>query len=131
MHTINIVVGDWSGDGHGKTKTYIFECSHSPKDVQVAYESGATREQHRIINTIATHYDDNVLTENHIATLKELEYDFEMLECFGEFSDDAKYLNTDEYVDIYWHIVKRGNPEITYNEIKGRNITIGGYGFFY
>ncbi len=132
MYTINIVVGDWSDDGHGKTETFVFECSHSPEDVQTAHTKGITAEQHKVIDTIAEEYEDQTLTEDHIRVLEEIGFDVAHMEFRNADSEfDEPYITNDEFVNLYWHIVKRGNTEITHSHKIAASITIGGYGFFY
>src|ERR1035441_1984697 len=41
-----IIVGDWSGDGHEKTKDYFLEVSHSKEKIVAAYE--ATRKVSKV-----------------------------------------------------------------------------------
>ena len=37
MHTINLVLGDWSHDGHGITDTVTIKCSHTSEQIKEAY----------------------------------------------------------------------------------------------
>lgn len=137
MHVINLVVGDWSGDGHSKTSTYTFETNLTPQAVKQYYQFGATKEQHFVINTIAKDYEDTKLNEDHIRVLRELDYPVDSMEwATDNQNDDEPYITEEEFVDLYWHIVSRGNPvlcPIVYKRVDdiNANINIGGYGFFY
>jgi len=37
-HTIDIIVGDWSDDGHGKTYKKTIICTHSGSEIKDAHE---------------------------------------------------------------------------------------------
>lgn len=137
MHVINLVVGDWSDDGHGKTSTYTYEVNIPQEDIQKYYTAGATPEQHKVINTIADDYEDTKLNDDHIKVLRELGYPVDSMEwATDNQNDDEPYITEEEFVDLYWHIVGNGLPKdvnLIYSEIEpiNANINIGGYGFFY
>ena len=132
MQIVNLVLGDWSNDGHGKTEVRSFYCSHSAAEIKAAYAIAITN--NRALKDIADDYEDAVLTDEHIDALTAISFPVDTMEWFGEDNqtdDESAYITKDEFVDLFWHLVKIGNSEITHTHV-GDNITvnIGGYGFF-
>lgn len=126
---VNLVVGDRWDDGHGKTATFTYEVTGAETLEEVA--------------------------EAHKAGCKELGIE---LDRFGEFpyceeyEDDSfpkeiaeklglsDYNDTDEemiglfpsaFSEVYIKIVQVARPDISFKEIKGQELDIGGYGLFY
>jgi hypothetical protein len=42
-HQYDIVIGDWSGDGHGQCDHFTFDCSHPEKEIHAAYRKAVEK----------------------------------------------------------------------------------------
>ncbi len=129
-HIINLVIGDWSKDGHNQTETVTISSNLSKKDVEKAFLNGLKKlgfepgeRHHRCYLPIAEDYEDNSLDES-VATV---------LEANGlnvsELTEDSG-LWTDGYLKIWFFVTKLGNPDFEYEIVDGADINIGGYGLF-
>ena len=131
MYTVNLIVGDWSDDGHGKVTMHSFITNLTPDQVRYCHSVGATPAQHVVLDTIASDYEDTVLTPPQLEVLKQLGFPVEKL-AFNEEKEEPN-ITEDEYIELYWHVVSRGNPYLSpvrYTRVETNDITIGGYGFF-
>jgi len=123
--TIGLVVGDWSGDGHSRTETITFECSHRYTDVQKAFEKGSNILGFDITKSLCADYEDGSISE---ACLETLEKNGIYANYDGD-SDDAT-LSPEPFAELYMDIAKLGNKDITYSLEYPDTINIGGCGLF-
>lgn len=140
-YVIELITGDWSGDGHEKTASLRFRCNVSSKELEKAYKAGAKLLKHDITKHCGD-YEDNGVPTKLLDDLKT-----KLLKEFGEEFMKDYYFNTsdedfvtegiynigyEEYTDIYMFIAKLGNHELVYKQVKEvDSIHIGGYGLFY
>ncbi len=100
MTLYQIVIGDWSNDGHGRTETYPVECNYKPQEVQRAIiraekKSGVyimSREKDKILGK----YEDNLLPRDKYMKLKEIGVNFAAFEdndVVAEFADGNEDAN--------------------------------------
>ena len=116
----NLVIGDWSDDGHGKTATITIKSNLTSKGIEKAFKVGA-KKIGVDITSLCEDYEDYGLPDEAIAKLKKAGYEGDEEEGFLE----AGY---ESFAAIYLFTVKIGDPSFEYKEVDGKNINIGGYG---
>jgi hypothetical protein len=130
---ITLVMGDWSYDGHGKTETISVLSSKGLSAVIAAYKKGVQAVGLDLTDEVACDYEDSTLSAEHLATLVAAGYQIEGLEeAEGEpVPKDYQYLSTDQFVDMWLFIVRKGDPDLRI-EVGAQDptINIGGYGLF-
>ncbi len=120
-HTIRLVRGDPSGDGHGRTSTHSFRSSLTPDEVRQAYRKGVGIVGFDLIQ-------EEINTNGNRFKLKP-EYR-EAMKTHGYVSDvDVDWIDSETYIDIYLWIAKLGNPnlEVQWFTEPRYDIDIGGY----
>ena len=136
MHTIELLMGDPSSDGHGKTATYVIESNLTRKEMDLAYEKGTEILGFDLCSDVATDYEDGSISGDYFKLL--------VKQGFGKKFEDVTYVNglatvipeklyLDRYsfAEIFLFIVWLGNQTFTFVESKANNqIEIGGYGLF-
>lgn len=135
METINLVVGDWSGDGHYKTSTTVVSCSLSTSDLEKAFKKGAKKLKFDI-TSYCEQFEDNLIPNAEYVKMREMfpalkELEFEDEEDVVE--DDQRHIDADIYAALYMYTAQVGEPEMTWTKIEENkaSINIGGYGLFY
>lgn len=133
MKTIELVLGDWSDDGHGKTESFYIKTEEDIDDINSAYKKGSEIIGFWLDEEVCYEYENNVMEDDV----------FEKLEASGfpllqEIIDNEMYLYEDVFTKIYLHVVSIGFKELFgrdfYFEYARKNIptiNIGGYGLFY
>jgi hypothetical protein len=131
MYTINLVIGDWSHDGHGKSDHFTIESNLTTKEMNQAYKSGSIILGFDFVKTVARDYEDNMLRGEAYDTMVE----HGILEgiSFDDHNEEEGYASlwTEDYAEIYLRIVALGSDSFGYKKINGANLNIGGYGLYY
>lgn len=130
METIRLVVGDWSGDGHEKTQTIYIESNLSTDQLTKAYKNGCKVIGFKLIDYIADDYLDDAIGEDEINKLQTTGFDISKIKTEPDFNGRTASLYVQNYVDIYLHIVKLGNPKFKFEIVNPPYLNIGGYGLF-
>lgn len=120
MEHFNIVVGDHSGDGHGLSETYTIETNWTLESIKVAYKRGTKKLGFDVTKTLCTDYEDNRMDAGYAEKLTAAGYHFDSTDC----------VFPDEFLEIYFFVVKLGNKEFTYSHVNNKTQAIGGYGLF-
>ncbi len=134
MHKINLVVGDWSGDGHDKTEDILISSSLEKKDLVKAYKAGlkATKIAH---DKFCTEYEQNSIPRSTYLELLALDPSLGEHENYNndlKDGEDIWGLTHEEFAHMYMIIAKVGNPKLKWTfEVTSDSINIGGYGLFY
>lgn len=136
MHTITLITGDWSGDGHEKTDSITISSNLNMKELEAAFTRG---EQVIGINFADqfSDYEANTLPcemiqkmSKHFDTGFNVPQDIDPDEVDSSRYDETLYSN--DYTHLWLEIAKIGNPELVYEYCKtGLTLSIGGYGLFY
>jgi hypothetical protein len=138
VHIINLLVGDWSHDGHEKTQKFTIESSLNQKELMKAYKKGCKIIGFDLTKDCCAEYEEFTLLREHKEKLKlngfykdpdqlnDLEEEEEK-----EYSeeDPENFMYADAFKDIWLFFIKTGNPSFTFNQ-KTETINIGGYGLF-
>ncbi len=141
-YTINLVIGDWSGDGHSMHQTITIESNLHVDEINKAYEKGCDILGIDFVDNICESYQDNLLSledwEKFSSCGLKLEDLFkhnsygsreatESLECGDDIPLDVR-----AFVQLYLFIIQQGNSEFRFKfPTKTKtDIKIGGYGLF-
>ena len=126
---INLVVGDWSHDGHGITDTTLIRSNRNYDDLIKAYKAGCEIVGFELDN-ICRSYDDGELPVDNAEMLRDAGFDLNTLEGY-EGVDEAIYITSEDFTIIYLAICQMGDPKFLYEYVTAYPIHIGGYGLFY
>lgn len=132
--TITLILGDPSGDGHGKSKTIVFNSNLNVTDIGLAYKKASKELGFDLISDVCNDYEDNFVPKDIFDTLVKngMEYDLSDYEKNQLEDADTRGINiyTDEYLNIYFFIVFFGNKNFEYEITNYPVIDIGGYGLY-
>lgn len=123
-HSINLVVGDASGDGHNIRETILVSSSLDKKRLEKAYEKGAKIACVDLQNDVCSEYEDSAITNDVCEKLKLVGIDVD-----HEEGDEVE-IDADFFAELYMRIAKLGDPELEYDfpSVNIAEIDIGGYG---
>ena len=89
-HVFRLMLGDWSGDGHGIDTTYRIQSNKPIEEVRAAYFSALEQTGLDLTEEVCAEYEDNVITEEMVSRLKGLGL---------PVPADREWVQTDEFVD--------------------------------
>lgn len=132
-HQINLVLGDWSGDGHNQTATVTIKCNLNKKELENAFNAGCMKTGVNFDDDVASDYEDNKISEEVVEKLSKHGFKIKDYSEDEEPEDGGYSLWTDGYAAAWMFIAKVGNSELEYEEMTSDspNINIGGYGLFF
>lgn len=134
-HVVNLVLGDWSGDGHSKTDFITIRSSLSPVALAKAYNMGCKIVGFDLSNEVASDYEDSRIRGEELKKLraagytKELDDEYPENDSGNEEYDGTALLDSDTFAEIYLWVAQKGNPKLQY-EVDRSRLDIGGYGLF-
>lgn len=142
MNTINLVLGDWSGDGHNQTETITIYSNYTKEKLQEIYAKGWHKVGFDLTAVVCDEYEDNNISREAFdklvqagLTLEDLELtEYDMKAARASLADENGIeLNPYSFARIYLFIAKLGDEdkEFEYEIAKNTSITIGGYGLFF
>ena len=122
-HTINLIVGDYSGDGHDRKEVETILSNLDISSFKKAYVKGSELVGVDI-TSLCEDYDDNHISEEYCKLLKDAGLDFEI--------DSGYTMCSNDFLGIYLFLVKKGNENFEYEQYNENHddIYIGGYGLF-
>lgn len=139
-NTINLVVGDWSDDGHGKTDTITITSNFTMEQIEQAYKDGRGLVGVNLSN-VCNDYEDTLLSYEDWQKLSVAGLIIENLHMdeysYGEAvkaitNKEGIYLSPETFARIYMFIADQGSLGLLWNIINDNYhaINIGGYGFY-
>ncbi len=128
MNTINLTLGDWSADGHGKTDTITISSSLTAKQLEAAYKRGCKKIGFDLTEEVAEQYENSILEEEVAEKLRAA--GFKVEDIVGTYEGELDNLCVESFVVIWLFIVKLAKPDFEYKIINNADIKIGGYGLF-
>ncbi len=145
MKNIELVVGDWSGDGHEKTSDIKVSCNYSAKEVEDFHKKGCEITGVNFSKWCCDYEDFEVSKEQIEKVLKYTELTIEQIysqykedfDCYVDDVESWKYVNMtlEVFAHFYMLIAKIAKPELDFSIVSSRDnkekINIGGYGLFY
>lgn len=130
-HLTELVLGDWSGDGHNQSITILIESNLNRDEIYKAYEKTAEELDFDLIQEVAFEYEDNIVTTEQALIINSLGIQLDGKYLIDLESTEPIDIWKDDFVNIFLAMVKRGNPSFEYKRIEGETIEIGGYGLFF
>lgn len=151
QNTFNVVLGDWSHDGHGHTATIVIKTDAEMADIRQAYDAAVTYYEFDLIAYVADEYEDPLLRLEYVKKLEEkgvthltqgLEnpkrisiHDID-IRAWGDRDEEEGDVELDE--TMFFHLwilfVQTGMHILSlpfeYQIIHGTDIHINGYGLF-
>jgi len=136
MYTIPLILGDYSGDGHGVTETYKLGSSLPLKDLRELYFKAVELHGFDLGREVCSKYDDCVISEEICEKLTKNGYpDMERI------LEGERWIDTDAYVHIFIWYMTSADPSLRLELIsseemfhfygadkRGRHIPPFGYG---
>ena len=130
---IKLIVGDWSDDGHCRKVDFIIGTEFSKKELKAAYETGAAKIGVDIVEEFRDH-DSCKLSLDNLAKIEACGYrpspKFERDIKLQKAAFEDIRVSPPLYFELYMHFVFVGNPLLTWHQITGADMPIGGYGLF-
>lgn len=151
MNTVQLIIGDWSDDGHGKTDTVVVRSNLDARGIEAAYQAGLKKlaedydgDFYLDMDNLCDEYEDSSLPaklRNYFVSRELLDVDMES-EAFGyDYSTDWEYdpdadgtMDSDSFANLYISIARYGDPLLVIERVSDAydmRINIGGYGLFY
>lgn len=125
---IDLVIGDWSDDGHGKLEIIKISSNLSLREIQTAYNKGKKIVKFDPIENLCSDYEDRQFFAKDLQLLKKFGFSKE----YELNVEDEIMLNREDFTEIVLFVVSLGNKEFKYEfEIDDDRWNIGGYGLFY
>ena len=134
MYNINLIAGDFLGEGHGETIMQTIESSLSPKEF-----TSAMIEANKIFNVMAVgDLRSGQLNASELFGLRKLGYDIKKMQWWskekqwvrrGKSPRKNPYILVEEYIEAILCGILKVRPDFEYKFIDNDNvIEIGGYG---
>lgn len=137
-NTINIVVGDWSRDGHGHTETMSIKSNFTNIQIEKAFKEGCKIIGFDFGSNVAAEYQSSELDleESHkifnqinMQEAQEIADKFETNTTFS--SSEVVNLDVGSYTALWLMFVKLSSPEFEFEIVEQQKLYIDGYGLFY
>lgn len=129
MHTIELVMGDYSRDGHEKTESIMVISNITLQELKEAYQIGTEKIGFDFIKTVAADYGDGSLSKEKFDKLRDAGLTEDDWFEEGEDKFPLMYYK-DAFAEIFLFICKLGNELFEYEYPKTDSMHIGGYGLF-
>ena len=125
---INLILGDWSHDGHGKASVATIRSTLTKSEVEEAYLKGTKKIGFSFVEDVGSDYSDIgcPIDQEQVDMLEEIGIDTTGI----DYTDLS--ISEEGFVDIYLDIVKLGTDTFEWERVTAdeNHIRIGGYGLF-
>lgn len=133
-HKIDLIVGDWSRDGHEKSEVVKIKSNLTLEELQAAYKDGSKLIGVDLIKNVCKDYEDNKIPkeicEKILKSLAALNLK-SSLEWFEEDLEEDVWIYESEWAYVILDVCRIGCPNFEWEEVEdGENWKIGGYGVF-
>lgn len=131
MNIVELIVGDWSGDGHRQTCNLLVQTNITAKDIEKAYKEGTKKLGFNFIEEVCCDFEEDTVSGEYLEILKN---QLDLSKCSNfllEESEDYIVLSIKDYIEIYLAIIRYGDPFCVVFEKKVDVLKIGGYGLFW
>lgn len=129
-HMINLVVGDWSHDGHNMTEQSTIKCNLEKKDLEKAYKKGTKVVGFNLTEEVCADYEDMSMPAEIAEKLKVAGIDANEYVEHEDGEELSFAYNHEAFTELWLRIAQLGNPDLKYemSSNESPNINIGGYG---
>lgn len=139
MHQFRLTIGDWSGDGHGRSEDFLVISNVPVERVREAHYK--IRDATGIdIESICSEYEEDEIDEETVVALKEMGFEFENSTGMGD-----GIVNVPEMARLWVFLLQKADPTLELSMIEdeiprlqfygfnslGRHIRGVGYGLFH
>lgn len=133
MNTINLIVGDWGGDGHNMINTITIKTNYTADQIRDTFVENSKNLNFLLLDYCSKYEESTIGKDILDPVLQELNVTAEDLNLEDYYEDDEDYhFDSDSYTRLYLAIVKYNNPGFNYKFVNSDNtVDIGGYGLFY
>jgi hypothetical protein len=121
MNIIELIVGDWSGDGHEETSSILFDVTGASRSSLDAYHNQGCEILGSKLSRQCQEYGDDAFSFDFISRLKA--HNIPTL-------DPSEFLTPLAFAETYMQIAKLACPDLSWEYIEFENLNIGGYGLF-
>lgn len=131
---IELVIGDWSNDGHGRMDSIpLIIKVENGDDVVKALENAENLllEQYDIdLSTWFYEYEDNKINKDDVEKLVKLDVEFDKNQI--DENGDLTIWDADEFYEIWKQLIVKANPNISIKRIKLKPFCskCSGYGIY-
>ena len=125
-HIINIVVGDWSGDGHNVTSTFVMKSNFSREEMKAAYEIATEMVGFDITKHLCQEHEDWYISAELVEKFQGFGISLDLEE---DFENDERFeMTPEDFVNLYIKLINLSAQGFEHEMIKGVDVNIGGYG---
>lgn len=132
LYVIDLILGDYSGDGHCEKETITIRSNIDAKALKKAYISGVKKTGVDWAKEVAEEYDDASVSVKIVNKLSKFGFKIEDVSEDKELEDGKYSLWTDGYTTGWLFIASVGDPNFRYEIFydDSATVNIGGYGLF-
>jgi len=130
MYIINLIIGDWAHEGHGKSSIVTIRSTLSKSEIDNAYLEGSKKLGFSFIEEVGVEFGGCLLTQERLDALDEAGVD---TSCVTNYGTEGYYIDDeDSFVELYLSIVNLGDDTFEWERVghEENHIRIGGYGIF-
>lgn len=131
VHMINLVVGDWSRDGHSMSETVTILSNLDKESVEEAYKLGTLKVGFDLTEEVCSDYEDMSVPDDVIRKLKAVGIN---PDAFIEQDGDqwSFHYDYEAFARLWLRIAELGNSTLRYEttDDESPDINVGGYGLF-
>lgn len=131
MYTINLLIGDVSGDGHEKVEKIAIYCPVSSEELKQAYEQGTKKLGYNFSEQVACDFEEPFITMTQYNALFDFGLELPDLE-WDDADEKVARIYADDFMQCYMFICELGDPLVRGWKLQTdvKSIDIGGYGLF-
>lgn len=142
MYQYEIIIGDWSGDGHGRTEKFIINCSHPASAMNDSYltfcnQTNLSLHQNKKYKVLLEEYEDNKILAADLEKLKQAGINLDFLETCDYIDGDVQLWDPKKVVYLMMAMIKIHLPKFEYKIVEPKQFHLGknksgyvGYGIF-
>lgn len=127
MYIMNLIVGDYSGDGYDVTSERPFVVNMKPLDVEKAFRDGS-KMLGVDLSKLCDKYQEDVIDSPHSDILLSAGFDMGNVDI-EETGDNIRiHMDDKAFRSLWLQIAKYGNNGLEFSELQMSYHDIGGYG---
>lgn len=131
MYLIKYTLGDWSGDGHGITESFILKSNVNCHSFRDALDRGQKITGINL-DRLCSDYDDRLVPNGIYNYLKSKGVVFDKWQMEEYDAYNKFYIEVQQFMDLVLVLAREGNPNLEVGYLEDiQNINSGyGYGLF-
>lgn len=139
-HKTELVVGDWSCDGHEKQDNILIVSNLTSEEIARAYQKGVKVVGFDLTEEVAVDYEDSSLSEEQQkmllkanCPLEEISFNYRYAKEHPEVGGDWASFSGGEFAELYLWFVEQGNPNFKFEYVAPNvpRLNVGGYGCYH